>query len=132
MATLDFQEKKKVAENQVKISIGIDASSLSAIFLRVRGENKISAWSFGNVPDVFNNTYFISVGSGLSNDRYKFDITVESLKNYNDELLIDVTFVSLIYDAEQSYTKDFEKLLKRFPDWTFPVHGIASVTSYVI
>lgn len=133
VATLDFQEIKDIGENRVNVTVGVDASSLSAIFLRARGENRITSWTFSkSVPETFNQTFFISVANGIDKDQFRFDLTVEFPKGSKNGPMIDLTFVSIIYDDEKSYTADFKNLLKRFPDWTFPIHAIASVTSYVI
>lgn len=87
-------------------------------------------WTFTDeVPETFNNTYFLSIANGIETDALNFDIT---LKTKDDSVpLLDITLVSMKFDRKNDYTIDFKKILNRVPDWAFAVDCIAAVTSYI-
>lgn len=131
IAIIDSQSKTKISENHIKYSFVSNSSSLSSIFIHPRGDAKLIAWSLvADVPEHFNNTYFVSVANGIDVEPFAFDVTLEIFGNL-DEPALDITLVSMRYDGKADYTADFKNLLKRVPDWAYAVDCIAAVTSYV-
>lgn len=119
-------------KNRVQISIGINSTALSALFIRPKGDSRLIAWSFSDeIPETFNQTYFVSVAIGVDEEPFKIDLTFDTRAS-RDEPILDLTLISMIFDEQKSYTKEFNNLLKRFPDWSFAVSCIAAVTSYVL
>lgn len=131
IALIDSHTKKNLPENRVKFSFTSNGTSLSSIFIRPRNDAALISWSFTEqVPETFNNTYFISIANGIETNSLDFDITLETDGAHNGPL-IAITLVSLKFDRKKDYTADFKKILKRVPDWAFAVDCIAAVTSYV-
>jgi hypothetical protein len=131
VATLDSYEKSVLNENQVKISISVNASSLSAMFIRPRGDYEMTSWTFTDkIPEAFNKTYFVSIANGINPEPLKFDLIFNAKNTQNP--IVDVTLVSMIFDDQKSYTKEFKNILNRFPDWSYAVDCVSAVTSYVL
>jgi hypothetical protein len=116
----------------VKFSLVVKDPSLSSIFVRVRGSAELFSWTLADeVPSAFNKTYFVSVASGIETEPLNFDVILKT-DGKTSVPLMDLTLVSLKFDRKQDYTVDFQKILKRVPDWAFAVAAIGSVTSYVL
>ena len=89
------------------------------------------AWSLlKEIPESFNNTYFVSFATGIETEPFEFNITLQVNGDVNIPHL-DLSLVSMRFDQKQHYTKDFKKILNRVPDWSFAVDCVAAVTSYV-
>jgi hypothetical protein len=131
IALIDSHTKQILPENRVKFSFASNGSSLSAIFIRPRNSAELVAWSFiDEVPEAFNNTYFISIANGVESEPLNFDVTLKTDGNH-DVPLLDLTLVSMKFDREKQYTLDFKKILNRVPEYAFAQHCIGAVTSYV-
>lgn len=105
-------------------------SSLSALFLRTRSTAELVSWSFtDNVPETFNNTFFVSIANGIESEFFKFDVVLK-IEGSDSVPLLDLTLVSMKFDRQNDYTNDFKKVLKRVPNWAFATDCIAAVTSY--
>lgn len=133
-AVIDSHAKFNIGDNLVKFVFFVNSSSLSAVYVKPRGENEMHSWSFSDTfEDISNKTYFCSVANGLQEkiEPLKFDITlkVNSKLNFEEEALLDVTLVT-IQSNEAEFSPKFSTLIKRFPSWTFPVPLTASVNAY--
>jgi hypothetical protein len=117
----------------VKFVFTVNSTSLTAIHIRPRGDNEMVNWSFseGNFSSVANRTYLCSIANGLKEkiEPLKFDVTLKMKSTSINEPLIDVMLVTVQND-EKDFSSDFQKLIKRFPAWTFPVPLLASVNGF--
>lgn len=130
IALIDSHSKEILGENKTKFSFSVNGTSLSAIFIRPRQNANLIAWSFlEDIPETFNKTYFISIANGIDTEVFNFDLTL-SADERSQTPVVDITLVSMRFDRQADYTKDFKKLLSRVPDWAFAQHCIGAVTSY--
>lgn len=131
IAIVDSHSKETLSENRVKISFTSNATSLSAIFIRPRKTAELVSWSFTDeIPATFNKTYFISIANGVRTEALDFNVILKAEAEHAGPLL-DLTLISMKFDAQNDYTADYKKILNRVPDWAFAVDCIAAVTSYV-
>lgn len=130
-AKVDSFTKFKVGDDLVKFTFTVNSTSLSSVYIRTRDDSDLYSWSFSeDFKEIANKTYFCSIANGLQEDikPLKFDVTLKIKSNENKGLL-DLTLVTLEND-EQNFSKDFQKLINRFPSWTFPVPLVAKVNAY--
>ncbi|KAG5684776.1 hypothetical protein PVAND_013989 [Polypedilum vanderplanki] len=131
-AKIDSHSKFKVGNDLVKYVFQSNSTSLTALYIRVRDNAELKEWSFSNeFRDLSNQTYFVSFANGLESEikPMKFDVTLK-VKTKINEPLIDVITVTVRSDREEDFDEEFKQLIKRFPNWTFPVAVIAGVNSY--
>lgn len=130
-AIINSHSKIILSDNKVKYTFSCNETSLSAIFIRLRGTAKLLAWSFSEeIPHAFNNTYFVSVGNGIVTEPLSFDVTLKIDGDTLDKPFLDITMISIRFDRKNDYTNHFKNILNRFPDWTFAVDCISAVTGY--
>lgn len=131
-AKIDSHSKFKVGDDLVKFVFSINSTSLSAIYIRTKENSELTEWSFAKeFRDLSNKTFFISIANGLESEvkPLKFDVTLKVTSSISEPLL-DIVLVTIRPDREGTFNDEFKKLLKRFPNWSFPVSVVAGVNVY--
>lgn len=121
-----------IGDNLVKFVFTVNSTSLSAVYVHPTGDNEMHSWSFSDTfEDVANKTYFCSIAKGLQEkiEPLKFDVILKVGSNFKQKANLDVTLVT-IQSNEADFSSNFNKLIKRFPPWTFPVPLTASVNAF--
>jgi len=131
-AILNTVSKTILSEDLINYQFTVNSTKLMGIYVHPKDGTEMVGWSFSDdLESVVNNTYLAHVAIGIPNKPLFFDITLKTTsKRDSNQPIVDVNLVTLRSDRQEDYTDGFNKIIKRFPSWSFPVPLLSGVSAY--
>ncbi|XP_017474392.1 PREDICTED: endoplasmic reticulum metallopeptidase 1-like isoform X1 [Rhagoletis zephyria] len=130
---LKLTSKVYITNRRVRYGFSLKSADRVVIYIDPYPDAKVVDWTFDKTPlkNNYSTPYFIYHMYSMTESPLQFWIEVDRHAAANESAALRLGIGAHFQYHESYYTDEFKAFLKRFPEWSYPIHWSASFESRI-